>query len=195
MDYTFILYKLKYVSYQALYLFIFFLISLFFLNKYYDWILYFIFVFCGIFFTFGFLYSFNYSNNEKKFLTNKSKNIFSTNIFNFLFRNIFENNNTNINTNNKNKFISLYNFIVHFIPLLILIFTIPYVFKTKKIIKTKHPKFNIFGLFFIVFLINNLFISSYKIYKEVWNLSYKEYIQIVSIILISILITVNNIRM
>lgn len=148
-----------YSSYQAFYIFIIFLISNLFINKYYDFVIYFIYIFCGIIFSFGLLYSikYNYYQSYNNLESDEAK-IFKIN-----------------KIQDYSNLLIVNNLIVHIIPLLILLLTIKVNFN--KIIKTKYGNIFTIILLLSLFIINNTLNSSFHAYNKIWGLTSKEYIQ------------------
>ena len=173
--FDFFLVLLDFPSYQALFIFVVFLISLCFNNNYYDFIIYFVYIYCGIIFIYGFLYTLKYINIQAK-----------NNKFLGLHKIIdFEKNNT---IDFKLRILHIVNIAVHLLPfilLLIVIFKLKNSIFAKKIIKTKYPRIIVFILILILFIINNFNNSTFLIYNHVWNITFKDYIEIITIVCIS----------
>ena len=174
----FFLTVIRFSSYQAFFIFAGFLISLCFNNNYYDFIIYFIYIYCGIIFMYGFLYTFKYINIQAK----NDKLVGLDKIIDF------QKNNT---IDFKIRILNIANIIVHLLPLMLLLFLI---FKlknsifAKKIIKTKYPRIFAFALILILFIINNFNNSTFLIYNHVWNITFNDYIEMLTIVCISFFI-------
>ena len=175
---NFFLSVIKFSSYQALFIFVGFLISLCFNNNYYDFIIYFIYIYCGVIFMYGFLYTLKYINIQAK----NDKLVGLDKIIDF------QKNNT---AGFKIRLLSIVNILVHLLPLMLLLFVI---FKlknsifAKKIIKTKYPRIFTITLVLILFIINNVNNSTFLIYNHIWNITFKDYIEMLTIVCISFFI-------
>ena len=174
----FFLSVIRFSSYQAFFIFAGFLISLYFNTNYYDFIIYFIYIYCGIIFMYGFLYTLKYINIQAK----NDKLVGLDKIIDF------EKNNT---IDFKMRILNIANIIVHLLPLILLLFIIFRLKNTafsKKIIKTEYPRIFALALILILFIINNVNNSSFLIYNHVWNITFNDYIEMLTIVSISFFI-------
>lgn len=174
--------KLKYISYQALLIFVLFLFSILFVNSYYYWIVKFIFIFCSVIFFYGLLSSLFFSNYNKKSIFDKT---LSEKTYNLFFGNIF--NNFNID---KHRYLSLNNLITHIIPFIILLIIIKYFVKNKTILKTKYTNEKIITILIFFFILNYFILDSSKIYKEIWGISFVNFNILCFLIMFSMLFLV-----
>lgn len=165
-------------SFQSLFIFVGFLISLCFNNNYYDFIIYFIYIYCGVIFMYGFLYNFKYVNIQTK----NNKLLGLDKIIDFQKYN---------NVGFKFGILSIGNILIHLLPLMMLLF---FIFKlknsifAKKVIKTKYPRIFTFALILILFIINNFNNSTFLIYNHIWDITFGDYIEMVAIVFISFFI-------
>ncbi len=165
-------------SFQSLFIFVGFLISLCFNNNYYDFIIYFIYIYCGVIFMYGFLYNLKYVNiqakNNKLLGLDKIIDFQKYNTLGFQF-----------------GILSICNILIHLLPLTMLLFVI---FKlknsifAKKVIKTKYPRIFTFALILILFIINNFNNSTFLIYNHIWDITFEDYIEMLAIVCISFFI-------
>ena len=165
-------------SFQSLFIFVGFLISLCFNNNYYDFIIYFIYIYCGVIFMYGFLYNLKYVNiqakNNKLLGLDKIIDFQKYNTLGFKF-----------------GILSICNILIHLLPLTMLLFVI---FKlknsifAKKVIKTKYPRIFTFALILILFIINNFNNSTFLIYNHIWDITFEDYIEMLAIVCISFFI-------
>ena len=165
-------------SFQSLFIFVGFLISLCFNNNYYDFIIYFIYIYCGVIFMYGFLYNLKYVNiqakNNKLLGLDKIIDFQKYNTLGFKF-----------------GILSICNILIHLLPLTMLLFVI---FKlknsifAKKVIKTKYPQIFTFALILILFIINNFNNSTFLIYNHIWDITFEDYIEMLAVVCISFFI-------